>query len=372
MKKRVSVCLVVWTLLILFACGCIRRYADSSMITLPSEQNDLSQSSSFTVHYIDVGQADSALILCDNAAMMIDGGNKEDSSLVFSYLNNLGINHLDYIVCTHPHEDHIGGLPATLNVATVDHALCPVTEYDSDQFLSFSTYLEKQNVPITVPKQGDTFTLGSASVQVLGPETVTADLNNSSIVLRVTYGDTSFLFMGDAEFEEEQSILNYADSLQSTVLKVGHHGSANSTTYQFLYEAMPQYAVISVGTNNPYGHPTEEALSRLRDADVTVYRTDLQGDVICTSDGTTVTFEVERNPDADTLAAVGPNSIQAGTETGATSGATEYVLNTNSHKFHYLECPAVAKMSEKNKGHYQGSRDEVIAMGYDPCGWCNP
>ena len=172
---------------------------------------------------------------------------------------------------------------------------------------------------------------------------------------------TPALCSGDAEYEEEQAILDSGASLQSTVLKVGHHGSANSTSYHFLYEVMPQYAVISVGANNPYGHPTEEALSRLRDADVTVYRTDLQGDVTCTSDGTSVFFSVEKNPDADTLAA--PTVFDAG---------IEYVLNTNSHKFHYLECPSVADMKEKNKQYFQGTREEVIAMGYIPCGRCKP
>ena len=147
---------------------------------------------------------------------------------------------------------------------------------------------------------------------------------------------------------------------------------------------MPEYAVISVGKDNSYGHPTEEALSRLRDADVTVYRTDMQGDIICTSDGKVVSFSVERNADADTLASVGPNSTQQGTspatpppqddeqqDTPAPAG-TQYVLNTNTHKFHYPSCSSVKQMSEKNKSYYTGTRDEVIDMGYEPCQRCNP
>lgn len=365
MKKTVSTIVLTALLFTLFACVCALGYADSGADAVPD-------GSSFTVHFIDVGQADAALVLCDDAAMLIDGGNKEDSSLIYSYLTNLSIDHLDYIVCTHPHEDHIGGLPAALNVATVDHALCPVTSYDSDQFEAFANYLAKQDVPITVPMPGDTFVLGSATVEVLGPEYVTDDLNNSCIVLRIVYGDTAFLFMGDAEYEEEQSILDLGKDLQSTVLKVGHHGSANSTNYHFLYEVDPEYAVISVGENNPYGHPTEEALSRLRDADVIVYRTDLQGDVICTSDGLTVAFSVERNPDADTFAAPASFDAQATPVNYNPEAGIEYVLNTNTLKFHYLECAAVSQMKDKNKQYFQGTRDEVIAMGYEPCGRCNP
>lgn len=371
MKKTVSTIVLAVLMITLLACTSIQGYADSGAAALP-------EGSSFTVHFIDVGQADSALVLCDGSAMLIDGGNAEDSSLIYSYLRNLSIDHLDYIVCTHAHEDHVGGLAGALNYATVDTALCPVTDYDSRAFQSFVSYLGKQGVSITIPTAGDTFMLGSASVTVLGPINPDVDEpNNTSIVLRIVYGDTSFLFTGDAEREEEQDILDAGYTLNSTVLKVGHHGSANSTTYPFLYEIMPQYAVISVGENNSYGHPTEEALSRLRDADVKVYRTDMQGDVICTSDGNTVTFSVERNEDADTLAAVGPNSVQASNVQPTAAPAdvpagTEYVLNTNTHKFHYPSCSSVSQMSEKNKQYYTGTRDEVIAMGYDPCGRCHP
>jgi len=330
---------------------------------------ELSVDSSFEVHFIDVGQADSSLILCDGEAMLIDGGNAEDSSLIYSYLKNLSLDHLEYIVCTHAHEDHVGGLAGALNYASVDTALCPVTSYDSKAFQSFVSYLDKQSVSITIPTAGDCFTLGSASVQVLGPETVVEDdPNNSSIVLRIEYGETSFLFTGDAERAEEQEILDGGYTLKSTVLKVGHHGSGSSTTYPFLREVMPEYAVISVGENNSYGHPTEETISRLRDADVKVFRTDMQGDVICTSDGETVTFTVEKNENANTLTEAGANS----TGSSQAPAGTEYVLNTNSHKFHLPSCPGVSNMKDSSKSFFTGTRNEIIAMGYAPCGQCKP
>ncbi len=346
-------------ILILSGCGEAENIAENGGKT---------EDSFFEVHFIDVGQADAALVLCDGKAMLIDGGNAEDSSLIYTYLKDRGIDYLDYIVCTHGHEDHVGGLAGALNYASAGKALCPVTDYDSRAFQSFVSYLEKQDLSITVPTAGDSFQLGSASVQILGPINLEAeDVNNTSIVLRVVYGATSFLFTGDAGREEEQDILNAGYDLDSTVLKVGHHGSASSTTYPFLREVMPEYAVISVGKDNSYGHPTEEVLSRLRDADVKVFRTDMQGDVICSSDGETVSFSVERNADADTLGGIGANSTGAEYAPG-----TDYVLNTNTHKFHYPDCSSVDQMKESNKLFYTGTREEVIAMGYDPCKRCKP
>lgn len=353
------------------------------------------EGSSFAVHYIDVGQADAALVLCDGHAMLIDGGNAEDSNLIYSYLRKLSVNYLDYIVCTHAHEDHVGGLSGALNYATVGTAFSPVTDYDSRAFRSFVNYLAQQGVAVTVPSAGQSFALGSAAVSVLGPIYATAeDVNNTSIVLRIVYGDTSFLFTGDAEREEEQAILAAGYDLGSTVLKVGHHGSDSSTSYVWLREIMPEYAVISVGKGNSYGHPTEALLSRLRDAGVKTYRTDMQGDVVCTSDGKTVSFSVERNADADTLAEAGagggsaPESSVAPVQTPVPSEVpvqtpepeivtpipvgTDYILNTNTHKFHYPSCSSVGQMSEKNKQAYTGNREDVINMGYVPCKRCKP
>lgn len=282
----------------------ISETAAAAIASVEIDASALPADSSFAVHFLDVGQADAALVLCDGQSMLIDGGNSEDSDLIYAYLEDHGISYLDYIVATHGHEDHVGGLSGALNYATVGTAYCSVTEYNSEAFSDFLKYLGEQNVSITVPSVGETFELGSASVTILGPVYESDDPNNTSVVLRIVYGDTSFLFAGDAEREEEQDILDAGYELKSTVLKVGHHGSENSTTYPFLYEVEPEYAVLSVGENNNYGHPTEETLSRLRDADVSVYRTDMQGTVVCTSDGQDVTFAVERNADANTLEAV--------------------------------------------------------------------
>lgn len=379
-KKKAVVAVVAAVTAFLTACtGTNTAFGNGAA---GSDHTEISAEGGFEVHFIDVGQADSALVLCDGKSMLIDGGNVADSDEVYSYLEDMQVDYLDYMVCTHGHEDHVGGLSGALNFAKVGTAFAPVTEYNSKAFQNFVKYLKEQGKTITVPKAGDSFSLGSASVTVFGPIGPSDDPNNTSIVLKVVYGDTSFLFTGDAERTEEQDILDAGYPLKSTVLKVGHHGSDTSTSYPFLREVMPEYGVISVGKGNSYGHPTEETLSRLHDAGVTVYRTDELGHIVCVSDGTNVKFFSGSGTTAmeqaaewrKTYAGSGKAGAVKEESTQAESVATEaeYVLNKNSKKIHLSSCRYAKEMKEENRETYTGSRAALMEQGYEPCGVCKP
>lgn len=336
----------------------------------PKDTTDYSEHS-FAVHYIDVGQGDAALVLCDDKTMLIDGGKPHASSIIYTYLKNLNIDYLDYIVASHADDDHIGGLSAPLAKMKVGNVLAPETEADTRSYESLKNKTAEQGLTIAHPKPGESLDFGSSTIEFYGPITESeSDRNNGSIVMKIIYGDTSFLFTGDAEREEEQEILSAGYDLSATVLKVGHHGSKNSTTYPFLREIMPKYAVISVGDNN-YGHPTEDTLSRLRDADVKVYRTDMQGDIVATSDGKTVTVTTKKNNNAQTNPTENEKLTSAqSSENAVNQEICEYIGNANTKKFHYPECGAVSQMKEKNKVYLNCTRDEAIKDGYTPCGRC--
>ena len=379
-----------------------------------AESTGIAQAGTLTVTWLDVGQGDAAVIQCGGQSMLIDGGKPEKSSYIYAWLQQHGLSYLDVIVATHVDADHIGGLSGALNYASVGTAYCPVTTGTTETFQSFVKYLAQRGKQITVPIAGETFALGGAQVQILGPLHSAEDSNDNSIVLKVSFGATSFLFTGDAERAEEQDLLNAGVNLQSTVLKVGHHGSDTSTSYPFLRAVAPQYAVISVGAGNSYGHPTEAVLSRLRDAGVTTFRTDMQGEITAVSDGQTINFSTAKNAAAETLAnaGAGQNANQTGggnsaTQTAgsgqntggaATAGAAgaaaiasanadggnaggaagagttagSYVLNTNSHKFHLPSCSSVDTISPKNRKDVNESREQIIREGYAPCKRCNP
>lgn len=341
----------------------------------------IAQAGTLTVTWLDVGQGDAAVIQCGGQSMLIDGGKPEKSSYIYAWLQQHGLSYLDVIVATHVDADHIGGLSGALNYASVGTAYCPETTGTTETFQSFVKYLAQRGKQITVPTAGESFALGGAQVQILGPLHRAEDSNDNSIVLKVSFGATSFLFTGDAERAEEQDLLNAGVNLQSTVLKVGHHGSDTSTSYPFLRAVAPQYAVISVGAGNSYGHPTEAVLLRLRDADVTTFRTDMQGEITAVSDGQTINFSTAKNAAAETLANAGAagaaviapaNAGGVNADGAAGASASSYVLNTNSHKFHLPSCSSVDTISPKNRKDVNESREQIIREGYAPCKRCNP
>ena len=329
--------------------------AASQTGTTPSDGQD----AAFQMHVIDVGQALSVLVECDGQFMLYDGGNVDDGSLVVSYLQNQGVEQLEYVFCSHAHEDHVGGLAAALAYFPAYHVYSPVTEASTKCFKDFVKYTQQQNLQVEVPAVGTQWALGSATVTLLGPVTQYSETNNTSLVLRIDYGVTSFLLTGDMENTAETDLVNSGANLKADVLQVGHHGSSTSTSYLFLNAVLPEMGVISCGTGNKYGHPHEETLSILRDAKVDVYRTDLQGTITIGSDGQNFTVGTERFV---------PDSQLNPTDPAASSTAQQaYIGNVNSKKFHLPSCANLP--AEKNQILFS-SYDEAVAAGYSPCSSC--
>ena len=220
--------------------------------------------------------------------MLVDGGDPDRSDFIYSYLKERGLDRLEYIVCTHPHSDHVGGLSGALQYASADRAFCCVTEYDSRSFDSFVKYLGERGIRLEVPGPGTRLELGEAVITVIGPQREYEELNDMSLVLRVDYGKISVLLTGDAGYEAELDMMDSEFSLKADILKVGHHGSGSSSYYHFLRQVSPEFAVISVGADNGHGHPSENVIGKLEDLGAEIFRTDTDGTVTFISDGKTV------------------------------------------------------------------------------------
>ena len=246
------------------------------------------------IHFLDVGQGDCTIVLCDGEAMVIDGGPRASSSFVYNYVRKtLKLQHIDFVISTHPHLDHVYGLSSVLNAAPVDLVLTPVLEWDSKAFEYMLKYAEKQGTPLSVPQEGDTLQLGSATVTILHcwPEAIEyGRTNDSSIVTRIDYGKTSFIITGDAEDWSEYMMIDSGVSLKADVMRIAHHGSNTASTMEFLQAVQPEYAVISVGKDNGYGHPHKEVLDHLNEIGSKVLRTDELGTIVIKSDGNTLTL----------------------------------------------------------------------------------
>lgn len=244
------------------------------------------------VHFIDVGQGDSILIKSNGESMIIDGGKRASSEKVVNYLKEQGVEDLKYMVGTHPHEDHIGGLVAVLDEFEVENIMLPNVLADTIIFEDLLDAIDREGLKIKKPKILDTIKVGNAEFTVLAPNSEKYSLTNDySIVMRMDHGNNSFLFTGDAEKKSEgEMVENNKKFLDVDVLKAGHHGSNTSSTEDFLDAVNPKYAIISVAAKNSYGHPNKETLDSFADRDIKLYRTDRDGSVVAMSDGKNISF----------------------------------------------------------------------------------
>lgn len=310
-KKIITSIITIIILLILAILGINEDVLNTfSKINLNNYENNISQNNTnqsnqtqeiaksniilnknLDIYFIDVGQADSILLTNNSESMLIDAGNNEDGENVVNFIKEKGITKLNYVIGTHPHEDHIGGLDNVINNFEIEKIYMPKIETTTKTFEDVIDAINNKNLKISNPKKGETFNLADATCQImLDPILDKDNLNLSSIVLKVQYGNNSFLFMGDAEEENEKTI----DWPKVDVLKVGHHGSNTSTSEDFLNQVSPKYAVISAGENNSYGLPKQEIIDRLQKINTKIYRTDKDGTIKMSSDGNEITIEKEK------------------------------------------------------------------------------
>lgn len=330
------------------------------------------------VHFIDVGQADCILIQQDNAAMLIDAGNNADAALVVSYIRQQGIHKLDLVIGTHPHEDHIGGLDTVIDTFDIGKVILPAASNTTQTFKDVLLAIKAKGLKITRAVPGSEFILSEAKLKIFGPVlTSFDDLNDSSVVSKITFGRTSFLFAGDAEGPSEQAMLKKGFNLNADILKIGHHGSSSSSSSSFLKAVSPQFAVICVGSDNSYGHPTGNTLASLEAAGISLFRTDICGTIIALSDGRQVSFNAK--PDygspgtTETTAATVETTARptAGTTASPTVAPTKpdshivYITKTGE-KYHRAGC----RYLSKSKIAIELAL--AIDRGLTPCSVCDP
>lgn len=317
------------------------------------------------VHFIDVGQADAIYIqLPDNNDILIDAGNKSDGSAVVNYLKNQNVDDIELLIATHPHEDHIGGLPVVFNAFQIEKVVDSGKAATSKIYSAYDAAVKAEGCNYEQDNY-QSYTWGNTVLRIYTGSETWADANDYTVICRLDTGDIEFLFMGDAEVPVEAALKG---DISAEILKVGHHGSKSSTGSEFLSRVNPEVAVISVGTGNTYGHPSVETLSKLQSADIKVYRTDLNGNIIVTSDGKTYTVNTQKNTSNQTTPIVQP----AGTPPPLPATLQgEYIGSKKSDKYHLPECRYAKKIEWANEIWFK-TREEAEAAGYKPCGVCKP
>lgn len=319
------------------------------------------------IHFLDVGQGLSLFAKCGSQTLLYDGGSSDYSSFVVSYLKEQQVESLDYLIASHYDADHIHGLIGALHVFDVNTIMGPNYTHDSDTYKSWNTTITQLQKEVTHPAVGDSYPLENAIITILSPETITEHANNNSLAIKITHGENSFIITGDAEHDSEAQILASNLSLACDVLVIGHHGSSSSTSWDFLQQTIPKYAIISCGADNDYGHPHKETMQKLETMNVEIFRTDKQGTIITTSNGTDLTWSA--SPVNDYSAGIRPTN-STDTESLPSAVSVTYTLNKNSKKIHHPSCSSVSKIAPKNYVESTATLEFLLSTGYSKCKNC--
>lgn len=273
-----------------FALDILEIFVNTDSKTSLEDYSDLE---GFKVHFIDVGQGDSIFIQTHlGETLLIDAGDNDKGDVVVDYLKSQKVKKIDYIIGTHPHADHIGGIDDVIYAFDVATIYMPKVEHTTKTYRDVLEAIRKRNVNLKAAKAGDTIPLEGISAEILSPDgdLDTENLNDFSIVVRLVYENTAFIFQGDAERQSEEYILKEGYDIRSNLIKLGHHGSFTSSIPEYIEAVDPDYAVITLAADNPYGHPHREIMALMKERDIKVYRTDEDGNILAVSDGEEISF----------------------------------------------------------------------------------
>lgn len=339
------------------------------------------------VHFLNVGQGLSVLVQSEGQTLIYDGGDRKTSSFVVSYLKEQQVESIDYLISSHYDSDHMAGLIGCLKAFDVKNVISSDYVHDSQLYTSFVNAVEDKGLQMQHPSVGTTFQLGSASFEILAPSSINpSDSNNNSVAIKVTNGNNSIVLTGDAESPSEAAMCSSGIDLSCDVLVLGHHGSATATSWDFLQATIPEYAVVSCGIENQYGHPDKDTMDKLQSMGIQVYRTDKQGTITVTSDGTNLTWSTEPCNDYSP-----GDSNDQGTQPATQSQPTEEVSQPDPQPA-VEQTPVVADTGNENmvwvsetgsKYHrinncgrmnpnkaVQMSQSDAEARGLEPCKKC--
>lgn len=323
------------------------------------------------VSYLDVEQAESIFIQQGEQSMLIDAGNKENGTSIKNYIQDEGVSVLDYVIATHPHADHIGAMDYIINSFKIGKVYMPEVTANTKTFENFVQAMFDNGLKASKPVVGETFMLGDAECEIMGPMgSVSGNLNSYSIVLKITYGENSFLFTGDAEDINERAMVQKGLNISSDVLSLGHHGSSTSSIDSFLAAVDPRYGVASCGVDNQYGHPSPEVLDRINARNIELFRTDFNGTVVAISNGVDIVFNTDPviSPPIEEAVVVAPPPEAVAPPVEDPVEPEDYlVYKTNSgKKYHQDGCQHLSKSK------IALMKSEAIGQGLEPCKVCRP